>query len=192
MNLSISFNLENNQICFEAFIQIFRCISYNLLGKKVLKVPVVWIDHFISNIWTHPFVDELFNWIMELLKEFKLNLLNSFDLESNSLLFEMTWVEWRRPDLTVTGSSLVNIGVNNFMYTDMQVYYTPVKRQYINAHFEMAVYQWKRVATIINFLSFISIDIKGFPSNIIWKIFNGFEMTDLESYTYTFFHYFTT
>ena len=40
---------------------------------------------------------------------------------------------------------------------------TPVKRQYINALFEMAVCHRKRLATIINFLSFISIDIQGFP-----------------------------
>ena len=66
---------------------------------------------------------------------------------------------------------------------------TPVKRQYINAHFEMAVYHRKRVATIINCLSFISIDMKGFPLNFGRKIFTGFEMTELESYTSTFFHY---
>ena len=69
---------------------------------------------------------------------------------------------------------------------------TPVKRQYINALFEMAVYHRKRVATIVNFLSFISIDIKGFPFNFHRKIFTGFEMADLESYTSIFFHYFTT
>ena len=69
---------------------------------------------------------------------------------------------------------------------------TPVKRQYINALFEMAVYHRKRVATIINFLSFISIDIKGFPLNFGRKILTGFEMADLESYTSIFFHYFTT
>ena len=58
---------------------------------------------------------------------------------------------------------------------------TPVKKQYINAIFEMAVYHRKRVATFINFLSFISIDIKGFPFNFGRKIFTGFEMTDVES-----------
>ena len=58
---------------------------------------------------------------------------------------------------------------------------TPVKRQYINALFEMAVYHRKRVATIINFLSFISIDIKGFSFNFGRKIFTAFEMTELES-----------
>ena len=68
--------------------------------------------------------------------------------------------------------------------------HTPVKRQYINALFEMAVYHRKWVETIIKFLSFISIDIKGFPFNFGRKIFTGFEMTDLESYTSTFFHYF--
>ena len=56
----------------------------------------------------------------------------------------------------------------------------------------MAAYHRKRVATIINFLSFISIDIKVFPFTFGGKIFTHFEMTDLESYTYTFFHYFTT
>ena len=67
--------------------------------------------------------------------------------------------------------------------------HTPVKRQYINALFEMAVYHRKRVATIFNFLSFISIDIKGFPFNFGRKIFTGFEMSDLESYTSTFFKF---
>ena len=64
---------------------------------------------------------------------------------------------------------------------------TPVKRQYINALFEMVVYHRKRVATIINFLSFISIDIKGFPFNFGRKIFTGFEMTELESWSISFF-----
>ena len=41
----------------------------------------------------------------------------------------------------------------------------------------MTVYHRKRVATIINFLSFISIDIKGFPLNFGRKIFTAFEMT---------------
>ena len=66
-------------------------------------------------------------------------------------------------------------------YTNMQMYYTPVKRQYINAFFEIAFHYGKRAATIINFLSFISIDIKGFPFNFGGKIFTGFEMTELES-----------
>ena len=44
---------------------------------------------------------------------------------------------------------------------------TPARRQYINAHFKMAVYHRKRVATIINFLSFISIDIKGLRSILV-------------------------
>ena len=70
--------------------------------------------------------------------------------------------------------------------------HTPVKRQYINALFEMAVYHRRRVATILNFLSFISIDIKGLSFNFGRKIFTGFEMTELESYTSTFFYYFTT
>ena len=69
---------------------------------------------------------------------------------------------------------------------------TPVKKQYINALFEMAVYHRKRVATIINFFSFISIDIKGFLFNFGRKIFTGIEMTDLERYTSRFFHYFAT
>ena len=64
---------------------------------------------------------------------------------------------------------------------------TPIKRQYINAHFEMAIYHRKRVATIINFLSFISIDIKGFPFNFGRKIFTGFEMTELQSWSISFF-----
>ena len=58
---------------------------------------------------------------------------------------------------------------------------TPVKRQYISALFEMAVYHRKRVATIINFLSFISIDTKGIPFNFGRKIFTNFEMTEFES-----------
>ena len=58
---------------------------------------------------------------------------------------------------------------------------TQVKRQYINALFEMAVYHRKRVATIINFLSFISVDIKVFTLNFGKKIFTGFGMSDLES-----------
>ena len=67
-----------------------------------------------------------------------------------------------------------------------------VKRQYIHALFEMAGYQRRRVATIINFLSFISIDIKGFLFNFGRKIFTGFEMAELESYTSTFILYFIT
>ena len=62
----------------------------------------------------------------------------------------------------------------------------------INALFEMAVHHRKRVATIFNSLSFISIDIKGFPFNFVRKIFTDFEMADLESYTSIFFHYLTT
>ena len=51
---------------------------------------------------------------------------------------------------------------------------TPVKRQYINAHFKMAVYHRKRVATIINFFSFISIDIKiSKPVKIFLPNLNG-------------------
>ena len=49
------------------------------------------------------------------------------------------------------------------MYTDGQKYLYPVKRQYINALFEMTVYQRRRVATILNFMSFISIDYGGVP-----------------------------
>ena len=64
---------------------------------------------------------------------------------------------------------------------------TQVKRQYINALFEMAVYHRKRIATIINFLSFISIDIKEFPINFGRKIFTGFEMTELQSWSISFF-----
>ena len=51
----------------------------------------------------------------------------------------------------------------------------------------MAVYHQKRIATIINFLSFISIDIEGFPFDFGRKIFTGFEMTELESLSTTFF-----
>ena len=69
---------------------------------------------------------------------------------------------------------------------------TPVKRQYINTLFEMAVYDSRRVATLINFWSPISIDIKGFSFNFGRKIFTGLEMTDLESYPSTFFPYFIT
>ena len=57
--------------------------------------------------------------------------------------------------------------------------HTPVKRQYINALFEMAVDHRKKVTTIVNFLSFINIDIKGFPFDFGRKIFTGFEMTEL-------------
>jgi len=70
--------------------------------------------------------------------------------------------------------------------------HTPVKRQYINALFEMAVYQRISVATIFNFLSLISIDIKGFPFDFGRKIFTGFEMAELESNISTFFLYFNT
>ena len=65
--------------------------------------------------------------------------------------------------------------------------HTPVKRQYINALFEMAVYHIRRVATILNFLSFISIDIKGLSFNLGRKIFNGFEMAELEIWSISFF-----
>ena len=58
---------------------------------------------------------------------------------------------------------------------------TPVKRQYIDALFEMAVNQRRRVATTLNFLSFINIDIKGFSFNFGRIIFTGFEMAELES-----------
>ena len=58
---------------------------------------------------------------------------------------------------------------------------TPVKRQYVNAYFEMAIFTEKGSNSIINFLSFICIDIKGFPFNFGTKIFIGFEMTELES-----------
>ena len=70
--------------------------------------------------------------------------------------------------------------------------HTPVKRQYINALFEMAVYHRRRIGTILNYLSFISIDMKGFSFNFGRKIFTGFEMAELESYTSTFFLYFIT
>ena len=59
--------------------------------------------------------------------------------------------------------------------------HTPSKRQYINALFEMAVYQRRRVATILNFLSFIDIDIKKFSFNFGRKIFTDFEMPYLIS-----------
>ena len=69
---------------------------------------------------------------------------------------------------------------------------TPVKRQYINAIFEVTWNNRKRVATDFNFLSFIYIEVKGFSSKFGKRIFTGFEMPDHESYTSTFFQYFTT
>ena len=59
--------------------------------------------------------------------------------------------------------------------------HTPVKRQYVNALFEMAVYDSRRVATLINFWSSISIDVKGFSFNFGRKIFTSFKMPELES-----------
>ena len=47
--------------------------------------------------------------------------------------------------------------------------------------FEMAVYNRRRVATLINFLSTTSIDVKEFSFNFGRKIFTGFEMAELES-----------
>ena len=70
--------------------------------------------------------------------------------------------------------------------------HTSVKRHYINILLEMAVYRSKRVATIINFLTLFFIDIKRFSFNLSKKIFTGFEISNLESYTSTFFHYFVT
>ena len=70
--------------------------------------------------------------------------------------------------------------------------HTPVKRQYINALFEMAINQRRRVAAILNFLSFIDIDIKGFSFNLGRKIFTGFDMAELESYASKFLPYFIT
>ena len=51
----------------------------------------------------------------------------------------------------------------------------------------MAVYHRKRVATIINFSSFISIDIKGFTFSVGRKIFTGLEMIELQSWSISFF-----
>ena len=65
--------------------------------------------------------------------------------------------------------------------------HTLVKRQYINALFEVAINQRRRIATILNFLSFINIDIKGFSFNFGRKIFPGFEMVELESWSIFFF-----
>ena len=48
-------------------------------------------------------------------------------------------------------------------------------------------YHRKRVATIINFLSFISVDIKGLSFNFGRKIFTDFEMEELESWSISFF-----
>ena len=59
--------------------------------------------------------------------------------------------------------------------------HTPVKRQYINSLFEMAVYHRRRVPTILNFLLFISINIKGFSFNFGRKIFPCLEMAEFES-----------
>ena len=55
--------------------------------------------------------------------------------------------------------------------------HTPVKRQY--AQFEMAVCHRRRVATTLNFLSFISIIMKAFLFNFGRKIFTDFEMAEL-------------
>ena len=45
--------------------------------------------------------------------------------------------------------------INHATVMDKSIH-TPVKRQYINALFEMAVNQRRRVATILNFLSFFN------------------------------------
>ena len=58
--------------------------------------------------------------------------------------------------------------------------HTPVKRQYINAFFETVVNQRKRVATIFNFLSSISIDIKWLSFNLGRKIFTALKWQNLE------------
>ena len=51
----------------------------------------------------------------------------------------------------------------------------------------MAVNKRRRVATILNFLSFINIDIKGLSFNFGRKIFTDFEMAELESWSISFF-----
>ena len=50
----------------------------------------------------------------------------------------------------------------------------------------MAVYDRRRLAASINFLSRISIDAQGFSLNFGRKIFTGFEMLDLENYFHIF------
>ena len=70
--------------------------------------------------------------------------------------------------------------------------HTPVKRHYINTIFETTKNDRKRVATDSNFLSFIYIDVKGFSLTLGKRKFTGSEMPDHESYTSTFFQYFTT
>ena len=59
--------------------------------------------------------------------------------------------------------------------------HTPVKRQYISACFEKAVYCRRQVATLINFRSPISIDVKEFSFSFGRKIFTGFEIPELEN-----------
>jgi len=69
----------------------------------------------------------------------------------------------------------------------MQVYYYPSKETVHKCPFWNGCLLQKRVATIINFLSFISIDIKGLPFNFGRKVSTGFEMTELESWSISFF-----
>ena len=65
--------------------------------------------------------------------------------------------------------------------------HTPVKRQYMNAIFEMTWNDRKWEATDFNFLSFIYIDFKGFSFKFDQKIFAGLEMLELESWSISFF-----
>ena len=64
------------------------------------------------------------------------------------------------------------------VYSDGQLYSYPSKETVHKYPFlEWLFITKKRVATSINFLSFISIDIKGFPFDFGGKIFTAFEMT---------------
>ena len=56
--------------------------------------------------------------------------------------------------------------------------HTSVKRQYINAIFETTKNDRKRVATDINILSFIYIDVKAFSFKFGKRIFTGSKMPD--------------
>jgi len=64
---------------------------------------------------------------------------------------------------------------------------TPVKRQYINAIFEVTLNHRKRVVTDFNFLSFIHNDVKGISFKFGQKIFTGLEMLQLEIWSISFF-----
>jgi len=76
---------------------------------------------------------------------------------------------------------------NIFCYTQIcKCIGAPVKGQCMGAHFVVAVCHRGRVAAIINLLSFIGIGVRGFPNNL-GKIFTGFAMKELESWSISFF-----